>query len=170
MDAELDLRFFEDDDDEEADEDDGGTGAPPPVTDDDDGPVDIEDATGPLLEFMPAGVAVLAATEIARDDDEGSLEAELDKVEVEFWAAAGRDAFEDWDKLLSPDTPKPPPVDDMEMAAGPIDPDPPAIVGPPAEVVVVSDSFSGDDGPSLEPVSYVIGLYGGMSFTLPPFF
>lgn len=46
--------------------------------------------------------------------------------------------------------------------------DPPPAAAPPWPVV--SDSFSGEDGPSLEPVSYVIGLYGGISFTLPPFF
>lgn len=33
-----------------------------------------------------------------------------------------------------------------------------------------SASFSGDDGESLEFVSWVIGLYGGMGLTLPPFF
>lgn len=33
-----------------------------------------------------------------------------------------------------------------------------------------SSSFSGDDGPSLELVSWLIGLYGGIVFTLPPFF
>lgn len=31
-------------------------------------------------------------------------------------------------------------------------------------------SFSGDDGGSLEPVSCVIGLYGGIVLTFPPFF
>lgn len=46
----------------------------------------------------------------------------------------------------------------------------PLLLGPPCPPVVVSDSFSGEEGPSLEPVSYVIGLYGGMSLTLPPFF
>lgn len=48
----------------------------------------------------------------------------------------------------------------------------PLLLGPPCPpaVVVDSDSFSGDEGPSLEPVSYVIGLYGGINFTLPPFF
>lgn len=33
-----------------------------------------------------------------------------------------------------------------------------------------SSSFSGDDGPSLEFVSWFIGLYGGIVLTLPPFF
>lgn len=33
-----------------------------------------------------------------------------------------------------------------------------------------SSSFSGDDGPSLELVSWLIGLYGGIVLTLPPFF
>lgn len=33
-----------------------------------------------------------------------------------------------------------------------------------------SSSFSGDDGPSLEFVSWLIGLYGGIVLTLPPFF
>lgn len=33
-----------------------------------------------------------------------------------------------------------------------------------------SSSFSGDDGPSLEFVSWLTGLYGGIVFTLPPFF
>lgn len=33
-----------------------------------------------------------------------------------------------------------------------------------------SSSFSGDDGASLEFVSWLIGLYGGIVFTLPPFF
>jgi hypothetical protein len=33
-----------------------------------------------------------------------------------------------------------------------------------------SASFSGDEGESLEFVSWVIGLYGGMGLTLPPFF
>lgn len=33
-----------------------------------------------------------------------------------------------------------------------------------------SASFSGDDGESLEFVSWVIGLYGGIGLTLPPFF
>jgi hypothetical protein len=34
----------------------------------------------------------------------------------------------------------------------------------------ISDSFSGDDGESLELVSCEIGLYGGIGLTLPPFF
>lgn len=34
----------------------------------------------------------------------------------------------------------------------------------------ISDSFSGDDGESLEFVSCDIGLYGGIGFTFPPFF
>jgi hypothetical protein len=34
----------------------------------------------------------------------------------------------------------------------------------------ISDSFSGDEGESLEFVSCDIGLYGGIGFTLPPFF
>lgn len=38
------------------------------------------------------------------------------------------------------------------------------------ETCGISGSFSGDDGPSLEFVSWVIGLYGGIGFTLPPFF
>lgn len=46
----------------------------------------------------------------------------------------------------------------------------PMCCDPPVGAPAVSDSFSGEDGPSLEPVSYVIGLYGGISFTLPPFF
>lgn len=33
-----------------------------------------------------------------------------------------------------------------------------------------SSSFSGEDGPSLEFVSWLIGLYGGIVLTLPPFF
>lgn len=33
-----------------------------------------------------------------------------------------------------------------------------------------SSSFSGDEGASLEFVSWLIGLYGGIVFTLPPFF
>jgi hypothetical protein len=34
----------------------------------------------------------------------------------------------------------------------------------------ISLSFSGDDGESLEFVSCEMGLYGGIGFTLPPFF
>lgn len=34
----------------------------------------------------------------------------------------------------------------------------------------ISESFSGDDGESLEFASCEIGLYGGIGFTLPPFF
>ena len=34
----------------------------------------------------------------------------------------------------------------------------------------ISDSFSGDDGESLEFVSCDIGLYGGIGLTFPPFF
>lgn len=33
-----------------------------------------------------------------------------------------------------------------------------------------SSSFSGDDSPSLELVSWLMGLYGGIVLTLPPFF
>lgn len=34
----------------------------------------------------------------------------------------------------------------------------------------ISESFSGDDGESLECASCDMGLYGGIGFTLPPFF
>lgn len=39
-----------------------------------------------------------------------------------------------------------------------------------AFAILVALSFSGDDGESLEPVSWVIGLYGGIVLTFPPFF
>lgn len=67
--------------------------------------------------------------------------------------------------------PDPPNMLDEEV---PADPTPLSLNVEPAPIFwalpTVSDSFSGDDGPSLDPVSYVIGLYGGISFTLPPFF
>lgn len=47
------------------------------------------------------------------------------------------------------------------------------LILPPAGCCCVgggSSSFSGDDGPSLELVSWLIGLYGGIVLTLPPFF
>lgn len=46
--------------------------------------------------------------------------------------------------------------------------DEPAVVG--FVDVPESDSFSGDDGGSLDPASFVTGLYGGIVLTLPPFF
>lgn len=44
------------------------------------------------------------------------------------------------------------------------------VVGFIVDVDVDSDSFSGDDGGSLDPASFVTGLYGGIVLTLPPFF
>ncbi len=39
-----------------------------------------------------------------------------------------------------------------------------------ADTWLISASFSGDEGESLEFASCVMGLYGGIGFTLPPFF
>lgn len=62
-------------------------------------------------------------------------------------------------------------VDDNEDVAKTVDVDEDeAIVVGSAVLPDEKLSFSGDDGGSLEPVSCVIGLYGGIVLTFPPFF
>lgn len=67
--------------------------------------------------------------------------------------------------LPLPPPPPPPPLDRFGVAKG-------SIVGrlEREDECDNSLSFSGDDGESLECVSCEMGLYGGIGFTLPPFF